>query len=219
MDFRVLILDDNHSFVDLLKMKLGRFPLYFDTVFRHEQASLQIQKHGGFFSDELIEEVKGAVTQLEEWMNDKNDVISYPKLNKKLMNLDSVYNPDGYLMMIIEDKVERLPKGVEFIQNVISMNPCFRSEDFMLFVDHSRKLDLIKENTISVFLKDIRNTEIYQFVGAKVQETRKKIQTLEELLKNFSQLRRELQKQLDKKNKNTSKKTVSSARHKKRTKL
>ena len=219
MDFRVLVLDDNHSFVDLLKMKLGKFPLYFDAVFRHEQASLQIQKYGSFFSDELIEEVKVAVTHLQEWTDDNNDVISYPKLNRKLMNLDNIYNPDGYFMMIIEDKVERLPKGVEFIRNVISMNPCFRSEDFILFVDHSRKLDLIKENTIPVFLKDIRNTDIYQFVDAKVQKTRKKIQTLEELLKNFLQLRQELQKQLDKKNKKTSKKKASSTHPKKRTNL
>ncbi len=209
MDFRALILDDNHSFVDLLKMRLGKFPLYFDTAFRHEQASLQIQEHGSFFSPQLVEEVKKAVTQLEEWINNSVENAQYPKLNKKLMTLDSIVNPSGYLVMIIEDKVERLPKGVEFIQNVISVSPCFQHEDFMLFVDNSRKLSSLKESTIPTFLKDVRNTGIYEFVNAKVSRTRSKVQELEELFKKFSQLRQEFQRWLAKMEKSRKSKKIS----------
>ncbi len=201
MNFKILILDDNHSFVDLLKMKLSKYPFIFDTAFRYEQANKQIKANKNIFSNNLIKEIKEATSSLEEWVN-SNQIAPYPKLSKRLMQLTNIINEEGYFMIIIENKMEGLPKSISFIQNIISAYDDFQNDDFMVFTHNLNELNTkTSKQNIPFFLKDIRNKEIYNFIDAKVKKGHEKVIEVEKIFQEFDMLRKKLQNILMKKNK------------------
>ena len=201
MSFKILILDDNHSFIDLLKLRLSPYVFRFDTAFRYEQAEEQIKKNKGVFSNNLIDQVKNATSELERWFESDQKGPS-PKISRKLMLLDDLTNQKGYSMIIVENRADRIPKGVEFIRSILSMHQDFQSTDFLLFVDDLNQFESeAKRWEIPVFQKDIRNRMFYDFIEKKVAEIAKRAEEVNELQKKFSILKSRLQSKTKPKNK------------------
>ena len=201
MSFKILILDDNHSFIDLLKLRLAPYVFRFDTAFRYEQAEEQIKKNNGFFSNSLIDQVKNTTSELERWF-ESDQKGPAPKISRKLMLLDDLANQKGYSMIIVENRAERVPKGVDFIRSMLSMHQDFQSTDFLLFVDDLNQFESeAKRWEIPVFQKDIRNRMFYDFIDKKVAEIVKRTEEVNELQKKFSVLRSRLQSKKKPKNK------------------
>ena len=201
MSFKILILDDNHSFIDLLKLRLAPYVFRFDTAFRYEQAANQIKKNKVFFSNSLIDQVQNITPELERWFESDQKGPS-PKLSRKLMLLDDLTNQKGYSMIIVENRAERVPKGVDFIRSILSMNQDFQSTDFLLFVDNLNQFENeAKRWEIPVFQKDIRNRMLYEFIDKKVAEMVKRTEEINELQKRFFVLRSRLPVKTKPKNK------------------
>ena len=212
VDLKILIIDDNHSFIDLFKMKLDQYSFHFDSSFNYHRAKELISKNQYFLPQSLSNKIEATIDRIESW-KESNQPKPYPRIEKKILSLESAINSGGYFMIVVEDKTERTSQGASFIQNIIATHPDFQSGDFMLFVNnvyHER--EKVAALNIPVFEKDIRNENIYQHISKKVQEASQRGSEAKDLFSKFDKLRNDLQTKIDKEKKGSKSKTSKSSK-------
>ncbi|MDH5720583.1 MAG: hypothetical protein OEZ13_08170 [Spirochaetia bacterium] len=140
--YKVLIIDDNHSFIDSLKVMLNEFPFQFESEFRFIDAEKIIREFDSYINRteidkiNLYQQLKKSETQKEEESNqedakEKNKKPSH-EIEKPILKKAPI-NDEGFMFILIEQDTERSLKGLEFIKNILSTCSNFRPEDFILF--------------------------------------------------------------------------------------
>ncbi|MDH5716983.1 MAG: hypothetical protein OEZ22_05040 [Spirochaetia bacterium] len=188
--YNILIIDDNHSFIDSLKVMLKDFPFQYDSVFQYESAEKMIIEKKTYINQNVVDkllEYHESVKKKEndykqenfnEPNNDENKNISSAKSNKSneindILKID--YPPflfDGYFLIIIEQDTERNTKGTDFIQNMINKYPSLTKSDFILMSSKVEQTQPITERYGITFIeKPIKYPALKQFIKQKIKKT------------------------------------------------
>lgn len=158
MTFKILIIEDNHSFIDSLKVMLRDLPLDFVQAYRYNDALALLQKNGTWnkhYDAETMAEVKAG----EEKKGSK----------KRAINPSTLFNEGGVFMVIIEQNTETNMKGVDFIQHVVRHFPGLSESDFVLL---THRLETVPQRSYGfpVLEKPLRAAQIRQLVLQKIKQ-------------------------------------------------
>ncbi|MCS6972519.1 MAG: response regulator, partial [Leptospiraceae bacterium] len=90
MALRVLIVDDNHSFIDSLKVMLRDLSLDFSHAYRYSDALKLLQEHGSFYTPP-----------------EDTEKVPKPESGKQAgANIPLVRNEQGFFLIIVEQNAE-----------------------------------------------------------------------------------------------------------------
>ena len=163
MTFKVLIIEDNHSFIDSLKVMLRDLPLDFSHAFRYTDAQAIIEKTGVFYNKEAHDAAQVAAEQVEAIIEatttgKKRAAVPTPKL----------FNNGGVFLVIVEQNTETSMKGTDFIGHAIRKFPGLSESDFILLT-HRLELVPAKNYVFPVLEKPLRAPQIRQAVAQKLK--------------------------------------------------
>jgi len=180
--YKILIIDDNHSFVDSLKVMLNEFPFQYESEFRYADAEKEIRGNDTFLNREdidkivLYQQLKRAETLKKEALSENEEehekkAGKESELEKPTIKKNPI-NDDGYLFIFIEQDTERNIKGLEFIKNIINTTENYRAEDFILFSTQPEMLSKEAART-GVFLveKPIKYPVLKQYIKQRIKKT------------------------------------------------
>jgi CheY-like chemotaxis protein len=156
MTFKVLIIEDNHSFIDTLKVMLRDLPLEFCHAYRYNDAQAILAKHGTFYNrHETDAEPAGAA---ETSVKMKSSAVAPP-----------LYNENGIFLVIVEQQTETSMKGTDFIAHAIRKYPGLGESDFILL---THRLDAVPTRNYGfpVIEKPLRAPQIRQLVLQKIKQ-------------------------------------------------
>lgn len=158
MTFKVLIVEDNHSFIDSLKVMLRDLPLDFVQAYRYNDALALLQKNGSWNKHYDAETI--AETKADEEKKDSK---------KRATTPSSLFNEGGVFMAIIEQNTETNMKGVDFIQHVVRHFPGLSESDFVLL---THRLETVPQRSYGfpVLEKPLRAAQIRQLVLQKIKQ-------------------------------------------------
>ncbi len=163
MTFKVLIIEDNHSFIDSLKVMLRDLPLDFVHAFRYTDAQAIIEKHGVFYNKQAEDATQIAAEQVEA-------IIDAATTGKKRASVPTakLYNPGGVFLIIVEQNTETSMKGTDFIGHAVRKFPGISESDFILLT-HRLELVPAKNYVFPVLEKPLRAPQIRQAVAVKLK--------------------------------------------------
>jgi hypothetical protein len=161
--FKVLIIEDNHSFIDSLKVMLRDLPLDFAHAFRYTDAQAIIEKNGAFYIKQAEDATQVAAEQVEA-------IIDAATTGKKRASVPAakLYNPGGVFLIIVEQNTETSMKGTDFIGHAVRKFPGISESDFILLT-HRLELVPAKNYVFPVLEKPLRAPQIRQAVAAKLK--------------------------------------------------
>jgi CheY-like chemotaxis protein len=156
MTFKVLIIEDNHSFIDTLKVMLRDLPLDFSHAYRYNDALAILEKHGIFYNRQ---ETAAEITEANEAPVKKKDAAAQAPL----------YNDHGIFLIIVEQNTETSMKGTDFVAHAIRKHPGLSESDFILL---THRLDAVPTRNYGfpVFEKPLRAPQIRQAVLQKIRQ-------------------------------------------------
>lgn len=148
--FRVLIVEDNHSFIDTLKVMLRDLPLDFSHAYRYNDALAILEKDGIFYNRQ-----------------DATAAETTPK--KKSSVSTALYNENGIFLIIVEQNTETSMKGTDFVAHAIRKFPGLNESDFILL---THRLDAVPTRNYGfpVMEKPLRAPQIKQAVLQKIKQ-------------------------------------------------
>lgn len=148
--FRVLIVEDNHSFIDTLKVMLRDLPLDFSHAYRYNDALAILEKDGIFYNRQ-----------------DATAAETAPK--KKSSASTALYNENGIFLIIVEQNTETSMKGTDFVAHAIRKFPGLNESDFILL---THRLDAVPTRNYGfpVMEKPLRAPQIKQAVLQKIKQ-------------------------------------------------
>lgn len=163
MTFKVLIIEDNHSFIDSLKVMLRDLPLDFSHAFRYADAIALIDKIGVF----PIHQAQGAIEVATEQVE---AMIGAAESGKKKGNppTPKLYNEAGIFLFIIEQNTETNMKGIDFIAHAVKKYPGLSEGDFILLTHRIESLPT-KNFVFPVIEKPLRAPQIRQVVAQRIK--------------------------------------------------
>ncbi|MFZ5629787.1 MAG: hypothetical protein ACOY5B_11705 [Spirochaetota bacterium] len=156
MTFKVLIIEDNHSFIDTLKVMLRDLPLDFSHAYRYNDALAILEKDGVFYNRQ--ETAPGAAEAAET-----------PVKKKGSAAVPSLYNENGVFLVIVEQNTETNMKGTDFVTHAIRKYPGLSESDFILL---THRLDAVPTRNYGfpVIEKPLRAPQIRQAVLQKIKQ-------------------------------------------------
>lgn len=156
MTFKVLIIEDNHSFIDTLKVMLRDLPLDFRHAYRYNDALAILEKEGIFYNRQ---ETATEITETTE----------APVKNKGAASQASPYNENGVFLVIVEQNTETNMKGTDFVTHAIRKYPGLSESDFILL---THRLDAVPARNYGfpVIEKPLRAPQIRQAVLQKIKQ-------------------------------------------------
>lgn len=163
MTFKVLIIEDNHSFIDSLKVMLRDLPLDFTHAFRYTDALAIVEKNGVFFNRESHDATQIVAEQVEA-------IIDAASTGKKRTAIPAakLYNDGGVFLIIVEQNTETSMKGTDFISHAVRKFPGLSEADFILLT-HRLELVPAKNYAFPVLEKPLRAPQIRQAVAQKLK--------------------------------------------------
>lgn len=165
MTFKVLIIEDNHSFIDSLKVMLRDLPLDFSHAFRYSDALAIMEKAGIFHNRQptTLDPAGVAVEQAEA-------IAAIAETGKKRGSHEpKPYNEGGVFMVIVEQNTESSMKGTDFIAHATRKFPQLSDSDFILLT-HRIELVPAKNYNFPVLEKPLRAPQIRQLVQQKIKQ-------------------------------------------------
>jgi CheY-like chemotaxis protein len=161
--FKVLIIEDNHSFIDSLKVMLRDLPLDFNHAFRYTDALTIMEKNGVFFNREAQDATQIAAEQVEA-------IIDAASTGKKrgAVPAAKLFNDGGVFLVIVEQNTETSMKGTDFISHAVRKFPGLSEADFILLT-HRLELVPAKNYAFPVLEKPLRAPQIRQAVAQKLK--------------------------------------------------
>lgn len=184
MSYKILIVEDNHSFIDSLKVMLKDFSFQFDSTYRFRNAEEMLEKTGAFMSDEVVRKLQDYEAALNEWQAQRTaaqkkkekaedeeekpapspETIRPPELPEELIH------PEGYLLVLIEQDTETSMKGTDFIKNITRSSPQFSSDNFILMGNNRNHFESAAQSLgVPVLEKPIRANQIQQLIAERLQ--------------------------------------------------
>ncbi|GAB4423569.1 MAG: hypothetical protein OHK0011_03550 [Turneriella sp.] len=156
MTFKVLIIEDNHSFIDTLKVMLRDLPLDFSHAYRYNDALAILERDGVFYNRQ---ETGAATTEAAETSVKKRGPAADP----------SLYNENGVFLVIVEQNTETNMKGTDFVTHAIRKYPGLSEADFILL---THRLDAVPTRNYGfpVIEKPLRAPQIRQAVLQKIKQ-------------------------------------------------
>lgn len=156
MTFKVLIIEDNHSFIDTLKVMLRDLPLDFSHAYRYNDALAILERDGVFYNrqETAAEAVEASET---------------PARKKGSSAPVSLYNENGVFLVIVEQNTETNMKGTDFVTHAIRKYPGLSESDFILL---THRLDAVPTRNYGfpVIEKPLRAPQIRQAVLQKIKQ-------------------------------------------------
>lgn len=160
MTFKVLIIEDNHSFIDSLKVMLRDLPLDFTQAYRYNDALAILEKSGIFYNRH---EQAAATT-------DSGSAADAPAGKKSRQAAPApLFNDGGVFLLIIEQNTETNMKGTDFVTHAIRKFPGLSEGDFILL---THRLDAVPTRNYGfpVIEKPLRAPQIRQIVLQKIKQ-------------------------------------------------
>ena len=164
MTFKVLIIEDNHSFIDSLKVMLRDLPLDFAQAFRYNDAISLLDKTGVFYNRQTADKPEEIVA------NEAEAVIEAVKKPKeKAPAMARLYNDGGVFLVIVEQNTESSMKGTDFVAHAVKRYPGLAESDFIIL---THRLDAVPQRAhgFPVLEKPLRAAQIRQIVSAKIKQ-------------------------------------------------
>lgn len=160
MTFKVLIIEDNHSFIDSLKVMLRDLPLDFTQAYRYNDALAILEKSGVFYN----RHEQAAETA------ESGGVADAPVGKKARYAAPApLFNDGGVFLLIIEQNTETNMKGTDFVAHAIRKFPGLSEGDFILL---THRLDAVPTRNYGfpVIEKPLRALQIRQIVLQKIKQ-------------------------------------------------
>jgi hypothetical protein len=192
----VLIIDDNHSFVDSLKVMLSEFRFQYTSVFRFEAAEEKLLA-GAFIDRTAVETMKEFNSSFKNWLLQDEEMRASKRTSEPLPPLPALpeiagrpVNEEGYFLIIVEQDTENSYKGLDFIQNLISKRTGFDASSFLLFTSHLAGVEeAALASRISVLDKHAKGPVIKAFLNGKLREVAEALSLADQVYEDFLKLK------------------------------
>ncbi len=164
MTFKVLIIEDNHSFIDSLKVMLRDLPLDFAQAFRYNDAIQLLEKSGVFYNRLQAEKPEHAAA------DEAGAVIESVKSGKeRASQAAKLYNEGGVFLVIVEQNTESSMKGTDFVAHAVKRYPGLAESDFVIL---THRMDAVPQRThgFPVLEKPLRAVQIRQILTQKIRQ-------------------------------------------------
>lgn len=158
MTFKVLIIEDNHSFIDSLKVMLRDLPLDFAHAFRYNDA-LAIMEKSGIFHNRPTP--SGEATE--------SPAVAPEPVKKRGSHDPKPYHEGGVFLVIVEQNTESSMKGTDFIAHATRKFPQLAESDFILLT-HRIEAVPAKNYIFPILEKPLRAPQIRQVVQQKIKQ-------------------------------------------------
>ncbi len=188
MDKKILIIDDNHSFIDTLKYMLRDLPLVFESAFRFQEALNKISQNGRFLDGQALESILEFETSLRSYEAEKENLQKEPKkknpvaeeeTQKKLNELvmpefpsiqANPFQDDGYSLLIVEYDTEVSVKGMQFIRDLVGNGRGWKYADFILTTNRFNELKPMGDSLGMVVLeKPLKGPQLIAVIQEKLR--------------------------------------------------
>lgn len=156
MALRILIVDDNHSFIDSLKVMLRDLSLDFSHAYRYSDALRLLQEHGSFYT-----------------LPEHTDSIPKSASDKPAGDTPLVRNEQGFFLIIVEQNAETSMKGTEFIAHTLRKYPGLNETNFILL---THRMSAVPPGNYGypVLEKPVRAAQIRQLVLQKIKQAQER---------------------------------------------
>ncbi len=178
--YKVLIIDDNHSFIDSLKLSLREFHLHMESSYKFEAARKILLKGGPYLNRQVL----GQLLDYKEAMDShakaakenarsksaEEDESPLPEPEKIKIKAPP-FQSKGYALVIVEYDTETGTKGTQFIQDLIQHQKGWTDDDFILLTSNISKVESsIKRLNIPTFEKPLKLAALKALIQKKVQK-------------------------------------------------
>lgn len=185
MNHRILMIDDNHSFVDTLQVTLKGLPLDFDSVFSYFDGEKALVENGPRINQKECAKVLNLAQKIELQDKQKNDKAF---VDKPVDLFPPLFLPQGFSLILVEQDTEPGRKGLDFIQNILRQMPNFSANLFWLLTS---KPTLVEEKAkalgIAVFEKPVKNQQIRSLIQAHIQRLEEQEAKVQQILEKYPQ--------------------------------
>lgn len=185
MSYRVLIIDDNHSFIDSLQVMLKDFAFQYDHSLRFQEGERKIRESGLYINRGVLQKLTelDSATQRETPKKKSEEETPVEPIEPVSIEIDGQpFNNNGYFLILVEQNTESSLKGLDFIQTLTRQGIGISESDFILMTDRPDALEAkAKAAGISLQEKPVRAAAIRQLVQAKLknlQDIQNKVESL-----------------------------------------
>lgn len=189
MVYKVLIIDDNHSFIDTLKVNLAQFPFNFDSAFQFHLARNKLKENKTFINrtveplivDYFRKSGQIAPERKKAAADEVKEIPTVPEIQ------EGPLRESGYLFVVIEQNTERNVKGLQFIEEMLRSESDFRAEDFILLSSSPAEIQGAAEKLgVTVMEKPPRTALLHSLLEQKIASVFQYRELLEKNLENLS---------------------------------
>jgi len=181
---KILIIDDNHSFIDSLTVMLKDYSFQYDSAFRFMEAQRKLDRDGSFLNRQVIKQLFDFDENLKDWEShfenvgtkkgsdddeddDEIQILAPPEVPSIK---GSYLNPTGFSLVIIEHDTETSLKGLGFAKTLVRTNPEWNENDFLILTSRPGMIEAeAKEAGIAVIEKPLQNAPLRQFINQRLK--------------------------------------------------
>jgi hypothetical protein len=175
---KAIIIDDNHSFIDLLKNALQPFRIQIDSYYKFSEARHVLLKNGCYFNQSLANEVlryHESVLKSNEQNIPPAPVLEGP-----------VVNPEGYVLIFLEYDAEPSMKGSHFIQDILKNQKEWTEKNFILMSgDPARVEQVAKKMKVALIEKPLKKDFMLKLVNEFLQSLAQKENEIKEIIEKY----------------------------------
>ncbi len=200
---KVLIIDDNHSFIDSLSVILKEYSFQYDSAFRFQEAAAKIEKNGNLLNRAVVQQLFDFDESLKVWeaQLEKNakregeggaveafgEPPEVPTVNGNFLN------EQGYSLVIVEQDTETSLKGIEFIKSLCRNSDSWHESDFLILTSRADLYEAeAKANGIAMLEKPIKASALRQLTEQRIKNLETTIERSQFLFDNLDNQRENL---------------------------
>lgn len=186
--YKILIIDDNHSFIDSLKLSLREFKLHVESAYKYENAKKLLSKSGPYFNEQTLAQMIEYKSTMDEYtkelkesaknkaQEDQNKTASEPN---PIKIKTPPFQDKGYSLIIIEYDTEASTKGTQFINDMIQHQKGWNTEDFILLTSNESKVEqALGKMNVPIFEKPIKQNALKNLIQKKINKWEQTRQTI-----------------------------------------
>lgn len=175
---KVLIIDDNHSFIDLLKNALKPFRFHMESYYRFSEARETLQKNGCYLNQGHVYTIlkyNDAVSKSGEKENPRPPLLNGPLIN-----------PNGYALVFLEYDAEASLKGTHFIQEILRNHKEWSEKNFILLSSNPDKVEpLARKMKVAFAEKPVKKEQLMRMVQDVVRSIEDRERDLKQMMDKY----------------------------------